>query len=31
MGIQKPTKTVADTYASRETIQSIIHSVAMKE
>lgn len=31
MGIQKPTKTVADTYASRETVQSIIHAVAMKE
>ncbi|GAB0305374.1 formate/nitrite transporter family protein [Staphylococcus pseudintermedius] len=31
MGIQKPTKTVSDTYTSRETVQSIIHSVAMKE
>ncbi|ARJ50556.1 formate/nitrite transporter family protein [Staphylococcus lutrae] len=31
MGIQKPIKSVSDSYASRETVQSIIHSVAMKE
>ncbi|MBT2830520.1 formate/nitrite transporter family protein [Staphylococcus coagulans] len=31
MGIQKPSKTIEDTYASRHTINDIIHAVAMKE